>query len=929
MHRYLKLLGTFSVLLLAVVLLFSTRLARVATSTTLRPQEGGVTLYVSEEVKPGLSRPVSELPTVEPAPLKLDREINPRQNKSTFLQGPVDLPNGGPDPLLDRSNNNGANTPGLILSFDGISYATGGSGSPPDTNGDVGPNHYVQMVNSTFSIFNKSGALLAGPTAINQLWGGAGTRCGTRNDGDPVVVYDQMADRWLLSQFVSASPYYICVAISQTANPQGAYYTYDFSVTELPDYFKFGAWPDAYYMSSNESTYGAYAFNRTRMLQGLSATYVKFTGQTNFLMPADVDGPTAPPANAAGTFYTFKDNSYSGHGGGVDRLEVFQLVPDFTTPANSTFTLVSTIPVSSYTYTVCGFFVMNCIPQQGTTAKLDPLSEWPMFRLAYRNFGSYEALAGNFTVDVGSDRAGIRWFELRRSGGAWSLYQEGTQAPGAEHRWVGSIAMDRNGNIALGYSVSSSSMYPAIRYATRLGTDTLGTLQTEATLLAGTGSQTATHNRWGDYADMTVDPTDDCTFWFTTEYFSTSGSSWKTRIGSFKMAECTSGPTPTPGPTSTATPTATVTPTPLPTTCTTFASSDVPKTISASGTPTVSSVLAVSGSGAISDINVLGLNGTHTWINDLDFNLQSPLGTLVQIMARSCSSEDNFNLNLDDEAAAGSWPCPPIGGGTYRPSNALSAFDGQNANGAWTLIIHDNANLDGGSLSGWSLQICVPMSQTPTATPTSAPPTATPTTAPPTATPTTAPPTATWTPTTEPPTATPTTPPGSTGFLSPASNAAETGGDNNGFEVSPTNAYADDGLFAVDNNSGTGTATSCGNGKKDRQRFYTYGVSLPGGATVKGIEVRLDAKVDSTSGSPKFCVQLSWDGGVSWTAAKSTTTLTTAEASYVLGGATDTWGHTWTTTDLNNTNLRVRIISVAASTVRDFSLDWAALRVSY
>ena len=929
MHRYLKLLGTFSVLLLAVVLLFSTRLARVATSTTLRPQEGGVTLYVSEEVKPGLSRPVSELPTVEPAPLKLDREINPRQNKSTFLQGPVDLPNGGPDPLLDRSNNNGANTPGLILSFDGISYATGGSGSPPDTNGDVGPNHYVQMVNSTFSIFNKSGALLAGPTAINQLWGGAGTRCGTRNDGDPVVVYDQMADRWLLSQFVSASPYYICVAISQTANPQGAYYTYDFSVTELPDYFKFGAWPDAYYMSSNESTYGAYAFNRTRMLQGLSATYVKFTGQTNFLMPADVDGPTAPPANAAGTFYTFKDNSYSGHGGGVDRLEVFQLVPDFTTPANSTFTLVSTIPVSSYTYTVCGFFVMNCIPQQGTTAKLDPLSEWPMFRLAYRNFGSYEALAGNFTVDVGSDRAGIRWFELRRSGGAWSLYQEGTQAPGAEHRWVGSIAMDRNGNIALGYSVSSSSMYPAIRYATRLGTDTLGTLQTEATLLAGTGSQTATHNRWGDYADMTVDPTDDCTFWFTTEYFSTSGSSWKTRIGSFKMAECTSGPTPTPGPTSTATPTATVTPTPLPTTCTTFASSDVPKTISASGTPTVSSVLAVSGSGAISDINVLGLNGTHTWINDLDFNLQSPLGTLVQIMARSCSSEDNFNLNLDDEAAAGSWPCPPIGGGAYRPSNALSAFDGQNANGTWTLIIHDNANLDGGSLSGWSLQICVPMSQTPTATPTSAPPTATPTTAPPTATPTTAPPTATWTPTTEPPTATPTTPPGSTGFLSPASNAAETGGDNNGFEVSPTNAYADDGLFAVDNNSGTGTATSCGNGKKDRQRFYTYGVSLPGGATVKGIEVRLDAKVDSTSGSPKFCVQLSWDGGVSWTAAKSTTTLTTAEASYVLGGATDTWGHTWTTTDLNNTNLRVRIISVAASTVRDFSLDWAALRVSY
>ena len=920
MHRYLKLLGSFSVLLLAVVLLFSTRLARVATSTPLRPQEGGVTLYVSEEVKPGLSRPVSELPTEQPSLLKLDREINPRQNKNTFLQGPVDLPNGGPDPLLDRSQNNGANTPGIILNFDGISYATGGSGSPPDTNGDVGPNHYVQMVNSTFAIFNKSGTSLAGPTAINQLWGGAGTRCGTRNDGDPVVVYDQMADRWLLSQFVSASPYYICVAISQTADPLGAYYTYDFSITELPDYFKFGAWPNAYYMSSNESTYAAYAFDRARMLQGLSATYIKFTGQTNFLLPADVDGPTPPAANAPGTFYTFKDNSYSGHGGGVDRIEVFELAPNFTTPASSTFTLVATIPVSSYTYTVCGFFVMNCIPQQGTTAKLDPLSEWPMFRLAYRNFVSYETMVGNFTVDVGSDRAGIRWFELRRSGGAWSLYQEGTQAPGSEHRWVGSIAMDRNGNIALGYSVSSSSMYPAIRYATRLGADPLGTLQTEATMHAGTGSQTSTHNRWGDYADMTVDPTDDCTFWFTTEYFSTSGSSWKTRIGSFKMAECTSGPTPTPGPTSTPTPTPTITPTPPPATCATFASSDVPKTISASGTPTVSSVLNVSGSGAISDINVLGLNGTHTWINDLDFNLQSPLGTLVQIMARSCSSENNFNLNLDDEAAPGSWPCPPTGGGTYRPSNPLSAFDGQNANGAWTLIIHDNANLDGGSLNGWSLQICTPQNQTPTATPTPAPPTATPTPVPPTAT---------WTPTAVPPTATPTPPAGNTGWLSPASNSAETTGDRNGFETNTTNAYADDGLFAVDNNSGTGTSTNCSNAKKDRHRFYTYGVSLPGGATVKGIEVRLDAKADSASSSPKFCVQLSWDDGVSWSSTKTTAFLTTSEATYIVGGATDTWGRAWTSANLSDANLRVRIVAVAASTARDFSLDWVALRVSY
>jgi subtilisin-like proprotein convertase family protein len=847
---------------------------------TLGQIEGPI---VGEAVTPDISPAVRDLPPFERPPLELEREINPRQNPNSLLQGNVDNIVGPPDPLLGLSENDGR-TPGITLSFDGISFATGGTGSPPDTVGAVGPNHYFQSVNGSFQIFNKSGTTLTGPTLNNAIWAGFGGSCQTRNDGDPVVLYDGLADRWLMSQFTTASPYMICVAISTTPDPTGTYYRYAFNIgSELADYFKFGVWPNAYYMSANESTYTAYAFNRANMLTGAAATFVKFTGQTNFLLPADVDGTTPPAANAPGIFYTFKDNSYAGHGGGVDRLEVFNLAPNFVTPASSTFTLVATIPITNYTYTVCGFFILDCVPQSGAAAnaRLDALSEWPMFRFPYRNFGTHESLVGNFAIDVGSDRAGIRWFELRRSGGAWTLYQEGTHAPAdGLHRFVGSIAQDKLGNIALAYSVSSSGIFPGIRYATRLTTDTLGTLQTEATMLNGGGSQTSTHSRWGDYSALDVDPGDDCTFWFTTEYFAASGSSWRTRIGTFTIPECqtpdftvtpadtilevcdpgndvtavtvsplfgysgsvtlstlslpagassnfSTNPVSPPGnsnmtlstagtavgsypftlrgtdgsithdntltltvntavpgtPTLTApadgslnvatTPTfswtaaaqassylieiatdpafanivqsATVggtshTPGTLLTgdtvyywrvraaanacgagansavfafrtnanVCTTYSSTDVPKNISSGGTPSVSSVLNVPSGGTISDVNVVGLVGTHSWINDVDFNLTSPAATAVQIMAQSCGNQDNFNLNLDDEAAGlpGGWPCPPTGGGTYRPSNPLSAFDGQSSTGTWTLRIDDNANQDGGSLTGWGLQIC-------------------------------------------------------------------------------------------------------------------------------------------------------------------------------------------------------------------------------
>lgn len=494
--------------------------------------------FVSEPVTPKLSRAVRQLPTLStrqaagPVP-----EVNPRRVNP---QGQLNKPGEAntPDPLLPYSlAPTLLKTPAVITSFAGISFATGGSGVPPDPNGDVGPNHYVQMVNSSFAIYNKSGGLLTGPTAINQLWAGAGGNCEANNDGDPIVLYDGLADRWLLSQF--SSPNHICAAVSQSADPTGAYFLYEFNVSEFPDYFKFGVWPDAYYMSANQSTYTAFAFDRARMLAGLPATFQKFTGQTNLLLPSDLDGPLGPPAGSPDYFYTFKDSSF--HGGGVDRLEVFAFHADFTTPANSTFTLVASIPVAGFTYTVCGFFTLACIPQPAPGEKVDAVSEWPMWRLAYHNFGTHEALVGNFTVDVGSGHAGIRWFELHKSGGGtWTLYQEGTHAPDAHHRFMGSIAQDKDGNIALGYTTSSATLTPTLRYATRLASDPLGTLQSEVTLIAGGGVQTSGFNRWGDYSAMSIDPADECTFWYTGEYYAaTSAGSWTTRVGAFKIPSCT------------------------------------------------------------------------------------------------------------------------------------------------------------------------------------------------------------------------------------------------------------------------------------------------------------------------------------------------------------------------------------------------------
>jgi hypothetical protein len=454
---------------------------------------------------------------------------------------------------------------GPILTFEGVNNVNGVL--PPDTNGDVGPNHYVQWVNLSFAIYDKSGVLLYGPANGNTLWTGFGGPCETTNDGDPIALYDHLADRWLLSQFAlpnfPSGPFYQCIAVSQTSDPTGAYYRYAFeiSATKLNDYPKFGVWPDAYYMSINQflapifpyAGAGAVAFERDKLLNGQAAQMVYFdlfTVNSAFggMLPSDLDGPP-PPAGAPNYFAEVDDSAVSPFL--TDSLRIWEFQVDWVTPTNSIFgvagnpnTVLNTAPFNS---NMCGFS-RNCIPQKNTFARVDALSDRLLHRLQYRNFGSHQTLVANHTVDVGADHAGVRWYELRNSGAGWTIHQQGTHAPDNNHRWMGSAAMDGDGNIAVGFSVSSTSMFPAIRYAGRLAGDPLGMLtQGEATLIGGTGSQTHFSGRWGDYSALSVDPTDDCTFWYTNEYYTvTSSANWRTRVGSFRLPTCGGGPTVSP-----------------------------------------------------------------------------------------------------------------------------------------------------------------------------------------------------------------------------------------------------------------------------------------------------------------------------------------------------------------------------------------------
>ena len=436
--------------------------------------------------------------------------------------------------------------------FDGQGFS---GVNPPDTVGDVGPNHYVQMINdgagATVRIYDK--ALPAPAVLANFTLDSMGSGVCANGFGDPVVTYDRFADRWLLAEFASISATELCMYVSQTPDPTGSYFAYVFTTQQFPDYPKYGVWPTdanggqgSYIVTTNEASSGVYAMDRAAMLTGAAATFQRFSIPDlpgfpfNAVTPADLDGPNAPPVGTPAVIMRQRDTeAHSGPVAPGDVLEMWHFDVDWINSANTTFIQLTDLDVSEFESDLCGLSAFACFPQPGTGTTLDPLREVVMNRLQYLNFSDHETLVGNFVTDVdGTDHGGLRWFELRRVGGAaspWTLHQEGTYSPDADHRWMAASAMDQSGNIAIGYNVSSSSTFPSLRFTGRLADDPLGVMtQGEISIIAGSASNSS--NRYGDYSAMNLDPEDDCTFWFTGEY--NSSSSWSTRIASFRFEAC-------------------------------------------------------------------------------------------------------------------------------------------------------------------------------------------------------------------------------------------------------------------------------------------------------------------------------------------------------------------------------------------------------
>jgi cell division septation protein DedD len=574
----LRLLSGFALFCLAAVsvalLAFGVFSGAPAQAEALKPDA----LQVGVSYHNDVSQPMRDMPVSSNAERRGDLEREANENPKVPYRH-----NDSPDPVIQSRPASALDLvapdlPTPILNFDGIPFpGVGCNCAPPDTNGAVGQTQYVQIVNEGYQVFNKTtGSSVLGPKSIASVWTGFGGLCETSGHGDPVMLYDHLANRWIISQFAGASGGPVtdeCVAVSTTADATGTYNRYGFHLgSNFFDYPHLSVWPDAYYMSMNVFNAAGtaylgpqpFAFNRANMLAGLPATFISpvgpLGGTIDPFLPADLDGPTLPPAGAPNTFVGFPGQASS------QNYTTYHFHVDFTTPANSTFTTFATPPAAGYT-ALCPT-TRACVPQKGVSASsnLDGIGDRLMFRLAYRNFGTYESVVGTYSVSAGGVAA-LRWFELRNvTAGPVTVFQQSTYQPDTTWRWMGSAAMDGQGNLAIGFSASSSTINPQLRYAARLASDPLNTLaQGEAHLFDGVGSQSGTGNRWGDYSSLTIDPVDDSTFWFTSEYYSTTATfNWRTRIGSFKLATSAPTPTPTPAATPTPTPTPATTPTPTP-----------------------------------------------------------------------------------------------------------------------------------------------------------------------------------------------------------------------------------------------------------------------------------------------------------------------------------------------------------------------------
>jgi hypothetical protein len=478
--------------------------------------------------------------------------------------------------------------PAPLQNFEGLSNQDnfnvfGFRVNPPDPVGDVGPNHYVEMVNLVFGVYSKTGTRLLGPVDTGTLWAGFPIEDCTDPSGDPIVLYDQTTDRWLLTQFTTrgldpatpTAPFYNCVAVSQTGDPTGAYFRYAFITqpdTEdggffFPDYPKYGVWRDSYILTTRDfgfdENYGisVYGLEKNKMVDGnpkaravqffLDSEVVPINLIGDGLLPPDLDGNTKPKNDVPAPIVGTQDDG-GPYGATFDALNIWEFDVKWRSTPVASIALKTQLPVAPFdSIYPCAPTARDCLPQPGITDPnqfLDILSyrQRPTWRLAYRNKGSFETMVTNQSVEALPNVAGARWYEIRRTGGTYSVHQQGTYAPtDGVHRWMGSIAADKNNNMALGYSVVNGvNVFPGIRYTGRLAGDPLGQMTLgEGTIINGTGVQTTTNSRWGDYTSMNVDPVDDCTFWYVNEYYTAAGQAsspagWQTRIASFRLPGC-------------------------------------------------------------------------------------------------------------------------------------------------------------------------------------------------------------------------------------------------------------------------------------------------------------------------------------------------------------------------------------------------------
>jgi IPT/TIG domain len=483
--------------------------------------------------------------------------------------GAIDLPayavpNGASastDPAVQHGA--GGAMPAPLVTFPGIDGSD--LENPPAPTGDVGPNDYVQWVNGSIAVFDKTGAVRFGPTHANLIWKGFSNTddpndpanlCESINEPDPTVRYDPLADRWLLSHLAFnigifgaiSGPFVQCLAVSAGSDPAGAYHRYAFeiSATDMDAGARFGVWPDGYYMSFDQLHHdpcpcppggwrfvgeGAVVFDRTAMLAGNAATAQLFaTGDTALggMLPADLDGSTPPPPGSPEIFARVDASPF--------QLELWHFHTDWTTPASSTFTLAQTVGVAPWINSSPG------LEEPSPGAFLQPTGDRLMDRLAYRNLGTREALVADHNVGGSpSGRAAPRWYELQRTSGLWGMRGQGTYAPNGAGRGSSSAAMDRQGDLALGYTISSSTIFPSLAYTGRLANDPPNRLRSERALFVGSGvQQPFTNSSWGPFSMMSVDPSDDCTFWYENVYYAAGASRWSSRIGSFRFPSCLS-----------------------------------------------------------------------------------------------------------------------------------------------------------------------------------------------------------------------------------------------------------------------------------------------------------------------------------------------------------------------------------------------------